>query len=246
MLAVQVKGGRPGRGSDGGTPRFWIIANAKGLCIDGSQLNHAKTDERGAMSAGRLLTAVKADEYPPAIWSRSIPLTARPDDARQASERKRMMAIIDEFQERKSELRLASLYQWFERAVVLFLTFLIAIVVVAAVWTLSLKILFGLVLAGGLDPSDFSVFQAVFGMIFTVIIALEFKKSLLVVAERREAVVQIRSVIVIALLAICRKIIILDLKETDALHTVALATVILALGVVYWLIRDSDCRQEAA
>ena len=64
------------------------------------------------------------------------------------------------------------------------------------------------------------------------------------VAERREAVVQIRSVIVIALLAICRKIIILDLKETDALHTVALATVILALGVVYWLIRDSDCRRE--
>ena len=154
------------------------------------------------------------------------------------------MSTKDAFQETKSEFGLTSLYQWFEHAVVLFLTFLIAIVVVAAVWTLSLKILFGLVLAGSLDPSDFRVFQAVFGMIFTVIIALEFKKSLLVVAERREAVVQIRSVIVIALLAICRKIIILDLKETDALHTLALATVILALGVVYWLIRDSDCRQE--
>jgi uncharacterized membrane protein (DUF373 family) len=139
-----------------------------------------------------------------------------------------------------------SLYQWFEHAVVLFLTSLIAIVVVAAVWTLSLKILFGLVLAGSLDPSDFRVFQAVFGMIFTVIIALEFKKSLLVVAERREAVVQIRSVIVIALLAICRKVIILDLNETYALHTLAFATVILALGVVYWLVRDSDCRQEEA
>lgn len=154
------------------------------------------------------------------------------------------MSIKDEFQETKSEFRLASLYQWFEHAVVLFLTFLIAIVVVAAVWTLSLKILFGLVLAGSLDPSDFRVFQAVFGMIFTVIIALEFKKSLLVVAERREAVVQIRSVIVIALLAICRKVIILDLNETDALHTLAFATLILALGVVYWLVRDGDCRQE--
>jgi uncharacterized membrane protein (DUF373 family) len=66
----------------------------------------------------------------------------------------------------------------------------------------------------------------------------------LVVAERREAVVQVRPVIVIALLAICRKVIILGLNETDALHTLAFATVILALGVVYWLIRDSDCRQE--
>jgi hypothetical protein len=40
-------------------------------------------------------------------------------------------------------------------------------------------------------------------MIFTVIIALEFKKSLLVVAERRDSVVQIRSVVMIALLAVC-------------------------------------------
>ena len=37
------------------------------------------------------------------------------------------------------------------------------------------------------DPTDASVFQTVFGMIFTVIIALEFKRSLLVLAERRES-----------------------------------------------------------
>jgi uncharacterized membrane protein (DUF373 family) len=77
-------------------------------------------------------------------------------------------------------------------------------------------------------------------MIFTVIIALEFKKSLLVVAERRDTVLQIRSVVMIALLAICRKVIILDLSEIDAMHIVAFAAAILALGVVYWLMRDSD------
>jgi uncharacterized membrane protein (DUF373 family) len=44
----------------------------------------------------------------------------------------------------------------------------------------------------------------------------------------------------IALLAICRKVIILDLTETDALHILALAAAILALGIVYWLIRTSD------
>jgi uncharacterized membrane protein (DUF373 family) len=46
----------------------------------------------------------------------------------------------------------------------------------------------------------------------------------------------------IALLAICRKVIILDLRETDTSQVFALATAILALGVVYWLIRDSDQR----
>jgi uncharacterized membrane protein (DUF373 family) len=83
-------------------------------------------------------------------------------------------------------------------------------------------------------------------MIFTVIIALEFKKSLLVVAERSDTVVQIRSVVMIALLAICRKVIILDLTETDALHILALAAAILALGVVYWLIRDGYQRAADA
>jgi uncharacterized membrane protein (DUF373 family) len=73
-----------------------------------------------------------------------------------------------------------------------------------------------------------------------VIIALEFKKSLLVVAERHDSVVQIRSVVMIALLAICRKIIIFDLSETDAWHILAFAAAIVALGVVYWLVRDSD------
>jgi uncharacterized membrane protein (DUF373 family) len=122
------------------------------------------------------------------------------------------------------------------------LTALIAVIVVVAVWNLSLKILFGLVLSGSLDPSDYAIFQAVFGMVFTVIIALEFKKSLLVIAERRENVVQIRSVVIIALLAICRKVIILDFRETEALQVFALAAAILALGVVYWLIRDSEQR----
>jgi uncharacterized membrane protein (DUF373 family) len=75
-----------------------------------------------------------------------------------------------------------------------------------------------------------------------VIIALEFKKSLLVMAERRDTIVQIRSVVMIALLAICRKVIILDLTENDAMHILALAAAILALGVVYWLMRDSDQR----
>src|SRR4030081_1789247 len=141
------------------------------------------------------------------------------------------MSIREELKDATEKFKLLSLYQRFEHIVVMFLTALIAIIVVAAVWTLSLKILFGLVLTGSLDPSDYAIFQAIFGMIFTVIIALEFKKSLLVVAERRDTVIQIRSVVMIALLAICRKVIILDLTDTDALHILALAAAILALGV---------------
>ena len=156
------------------------------------------------------------------------------------------MSIKQEFSETREKFRILSLYQRFEYFVVLFLSALIAVIVLAALWTLTLKILFGLVLSGGLDPSDYSAFQAVFGMILTVIIALEFKKSLLVGAEDRNIVVQIRSVVMIALLAICRKVIILDLTETDALHILALAAAILALGLVYWLTGVRDWKGDKA
>jgi hypothetical protein len=63
----------------------------------------------------------------------------------------------------KEKLKLLSLYQRFEQVVIMFLTALIAVIVISAVWNLSVKILFGLVLSGSLDPSDYSAFQAVFG-----------------------------------------------------------------------------------
>ena len=127
------------------------------------------------------------------------------------------------------------------RLVILILTGLIAIVVVFAVWNLGLKIFHAVIAPQTFDPTEYSVFQAIFGAIFTVIIALEFKRSLLVVAERGErSIVQVRTVILIALLAIVRKLIILDLASTDALQLFALAAAILALGAVYWLVRDQD------
>jgi uncharacterized membrane protein (DUF373 family) len=85
-----------------------------------------------------------------------------------------------------------------------------------------------------------------FGMIFTVIIALEFKKSLLIVAQRQDTVVQMRSIIIIAILAICRKLIIFDMGEADAMRLLALAATILALGIVYWLVTHSDRQQTAS
>jgi uncharacterized membrane protein (DUF373 family) len=110
------------------------------------------------------------------------------------------------------------------------------------VWSLALKVLFGLVLSGTFDPTDPTVFQAVFGMIFTVIIALEFKRSLLIVAERAETVVQARAVILIAILAVVRKLILLDFATTEAPQLFALAAATLSLGTVYWLVRDQDRR----
>src|SRR5712671_4700673 len=157
--------------------------------------------------------------------------------------RRIMTRLKDEFATARGRWEPLSLYEKFEHAVVLLLTAIIAVVIAFAVWNLVLKIAQS-IWTSAFDPTDYVVFQALFGMIFTVIIALEFKRSLLVMAERRQSVVQVRTVILIALLAIVRKLLILDLASTDAAQLFALATAILALGGVYWLVRDQDWRER--
>jgi uncharacterized membrane protein (DUF373 family) len=150
------------------------------------------------------------------------------------------MKLADEFAAARGRWGLLTLYQKFEHGIILIVTGLIAIVVVVAVWNLALKIILSVFLLNTFDPTDYAVFQAVFGMIFTVIIALEFKRSLLVLAERQDSIVQVRTVVLIALLAILRKLIILDLSSTGADQLFALATAIFALGILYWLVRGPD------
>src|SRR5690606_28199765 len=142
------------------------------------------------------------------------------------------MALKDEIAAEWARRRVLTLYQKFEELVIIALTGLNADVVLFAVWDVALRITLSL-LAAKVDPSEHGVFQSVCGMILTIIIALEFKRSILVVAERRYSVVQARAIVLIALLALVRKILILDINTTGAVHLLGLGVTILALGAVY-------------
>ena len=156
------------------------------------------------------------------------------------------MPLKEELATARSKWQLLTFYERFEHVVILVLSGLISIVVALAVWNLVLKLVAGVVLSGGFDPTDYSVFQALFGTILTVIIALEFNRSLLVVAERRHGVVQVRTVVLIALLAIVRKLMVIDLSAANANQLFALSAAILVLGCVFWLVREQDRREQPA
>jgi uncharacterized membrane protein (DUF373 family) len=151
------------------------------------------------------------------------------------------MPSSKEASDMRAVFKALSPYQKFEQICVLILTGLIAAVIVFALWYLALDVVLG-IYRNSFDPTKHVVFQTVFGMIFTVIIALEFKRSLVGLAERRDSIIQVRAVILIALLAVVRKLIILDISHTEALTLFALAAAILALGCVYWLVRDRNER----
>jgi uncharacterized membrane protein (DUF373 family) len=132
-------------------------------------------------------------------------------------------------------------YQRFESAVALALTLVIGLIVLIALYRLGETVIAGLLL-GALDPLDHKVFQTVFGEILTVLIALEFNHSLQYVVTREQSIIQIKVVLLIALLALARKFIILDIHEVSAEQMLGLAAISLALGVSYWLLRERDDR----
>jgi uncharacterized membrane protein (DUF373 family) len=134
-----------------------------------------------------------------------------------------------------------SFYECFEHLIILVLTALIVLIVASATWHLA-EVVISLLLTDAVQPANQAVFQTVFGMVFTVIIALEFKHSLLIVLARQESVVRVRSIILIAMLAMVRKFIILDLGVAGEANLFGLSAAILSLGIVYWLVRDQDQR----
>jgi len=75
------------------------------------------------------------------------------------------MPLQKEFAAARVAWQPLTLYQKFEHACILILTALIAIVIVFATWNLALKILLS-IFTSRFDPTDYAVFQAVFGMIF--------------------------------------------------------------------------------
>jgi uncharacterized membrane protein (DUF373 family) len=130
-------------------------------------------------------------------------------------------------------------YERFEQIVSLILTLLIAIVIITALAHLVFRIVL-LIMLNVVDPANQTVFQTIFGMIMTVLIALEFKHSVIGALERHNNIVQVRTVVLIALLALVRKFIIIDASHVEAMTLIGLALAALALGCVYWLVREQE------
>ena len=142
----------------------------------------------------------------------------------------------------RAEWRVLSYYQRFEGAVALVLTLVIAVVVLVALYRLVVSV-FGALIVGA-DPLDYKVFQAIFGEILTLLIALEFNHTLQYVVTRQQSIIQTKVVLLIGMLALARKFIILDLGDVSVELLLGLAAVMLALALSYWLIREREDRQQ--
>lgn len=134
-----------------------------------------------------------------------------------------------------------SQYRRFERLVSLILSVSIGLLVLVAMFFLVSNVI-SLLFVQTLDPFDFRVFQAIFGMVLTILIAMEFNKSIVRTMEedaRLGGFVHVEIVVLIAIMAVVRKFIVLDVEGLDPIYLLGLGGAILALGGTYWLLKKA-------
>jgi uncharacterized membrane protein (DUF373 family) len=115
---------------------------------------------------------------------------------------------------------------------------LIAIILISLYALLDLTIaLFNVVLStsvGSLGKGLISIF----GLFLNLLIALELLEN--ITGYLRKHVLQVELVIVTAIIAVARKVVILDLEKTSGIELIGLAAAALALTLGYWVIRISN------
>ncbi len=125
------------------------------------------------------------------------------------------------------------------------LSIAMVIVILAAIYDLSVFLVRDFLLAEGLYP-DLGTFGnklfTIFGLFLNVLIALEILEN--ISAYLKKHVIQVELVIVTSLIAVARKIIILDLEKKTAMDLIALAVAIFALSGSYWIIRNIANKQN--
>ena len=153
------------------------------------------------------------------------------------TERSRLQSLLHRASEGLSK---AKPYHLFEHLIANILVLLISFIVVVALYKLGEDVL-SLLVSRAFDPLKHETFQTVFGGIMTLLIAMEFKHSIVRVALRRDSIIQVKTVILIGLIALARKFVILD-PEANPSKIAALAGATLALGATYWLLRGRGDR----
>ncbi|MBK8969974.1 MAG: phosphate-starvation-inducible PsiE family protein [Hahellaceae bacterium] len=115
------------------------------------------------------------------------------------------------------------------RMLAILMVFVIVMGVVDVGWTLYQKLI---------TPPAFiltiSDMLATFGAFMAVLIAIEIFVNIIVYL--RDDVIHVKIVMATALMAIARKVIILDTDTTEPIYIFAIAAVVLAMSVGYWLI----------
>jgi uncharacterized membrane protein (DUF373 family) len=125
-------------------------------------------------------------------------------------------------------------YETFERVASRIVMLFISIIIVYSLILMAIT----LVDQFRLNPTylDTESLRDVFGSILTILILIEFNHSIALAISSRSGILQARTIVLIAILVIARKVILLDFAAATFQQMLGIGAVALAFGLLFWLI----------
>jgi uncharacterized membrane protein (DUF373 family) len=130
----------------------------------------------------------------------------------------------------------------FQSSILLILTWLMALVVLLATLEL-IYIIFIDIIEPPLILLGIDQMLEIFGYFLLVLIGIELLETFKIYLE--EHVINVQVVLLVAIIAIARKVIILDVKTLPSLTLVGIGVVVVALSAGYYLVKKSQLDERS-
>jgi uncharacterized membrane protein (DUF373 family) len=142
-----------------------------------------------------------------------------------------MMLNIDAL---KKEWKDLTSYQRFEQVTSRIIILFISVVIIYSLALTAIELTRDFAL--GVAFMGTELLQDIFGSLLTVLILLEFNHSIASSMNKKSSILQVKVVVLIAILVVARKVILLDFKTETLEHLAGISGLALSLGIVYWLL----------
>ncbi|MCQ0986628.1 phosphate-starvation-inducible PsiE family protein [Jiella marina] len=140
-------------------------------------------------------------------------------------------------------MQFVKLYFRFERLIAHLLLIGMVGVVLLALWSFLRAT--GLAILDFDQQLEYTSFQTLFDRVLAVVIALELAHSIHQMATGDHRLAQVKTVIVIGVLAVVRKLILLEVDDTTGSFLIGLAGAMIALGLLLMMVHWVDQREQS-
>lgn len=125
-------------------------------------------------------------------------------------------------------------YHWPEKLVIIALSLMVSITIFVTLAQAGLVLYQAIVTEQSF--LNHNAFIKVFGAFMTVLIAMEFNHTVFTAITGATPTVKVRAVLLVSLLALSRKVVLIDLKDYDYTSIIALAVLIAGVTLAYWVV----------
>ncbi|HAD04772.1 MAG: hypothetical protein A2091_08890 [Desulfuromonadales bacterium GWD2_61_12] len=125
-------------------------------------------------------------------------------------------------------------YHWPEKLVIIALSLMVSITIFVTLAQAGLVLYQAIVTEQSF--LNHNAFIKVFGAFMTVLIAMEFNHTVFTAISGSTPTVKVRSVLLVSLLALARKVVLIDLQDYDYTSLIALAILIAGVTLAYWVV----------